>query len=272
MRLSKHAADLILGRLSGYAALRWPVEHCRAGYSPHIAPRKPGGMGHPDRDLLSVHGDLRSAIGVRGRHRGPPSARGGCHLGRGPSDRGDHPAGDGPRVVRGRSTIGSARRARRAAPRRGGRRPRRCSGGSRLRSHGRRGRGGVGWTGRLVYTAGMSPLGRLVDMGGGGVACGVETNVVGAALVCRRAIPHLQASSGRAVFLSSIWWRTLGRSSCPTERARPRSIRSFAGCATNTRTCASPTSSSVRPRPTLGTGWDPTTLGELAEAARNAGW
>ena len=37
MRLSKRAAELILGRLSGCAVLRWPVEHCRAAYGPHIA-------------------------------------------------------------------------------------------------------------------------------------------------------------------------------------------------------------------------------------------
>ncbi len=56
----------------------------------------------------------------------------------------------------------------------------------------------------LVYASGTSPLGRLVDMTADDWHEVLETNVVGAALVCSRAIPHLEASGGRTVFLSSV--------------------------------------------------------------------
>ncbi len=56
----------------------------------------------------------------------------------------------------------------------------------------------------LVYATGMSPLGRLVDTTADEWHAVLETNVVGAALVCRYAIPHLDASGGRALFLSSV--------------------------------------------------------------------
>ena len=50
----------------------------------------------------------------------------------------------------------------------------------------------------------MSPLGRLVDTTADEWHAVLETNVVGAALVCRYAIPHLDASGGRALFISSV--------------------------------------------------------------------
>ena len=56
----------------------------------------------------------------------------------------------------------------------------------------------------LLYASGVSPLGRLVDMEAGDWQAVLETNVVGAALVCRHAVGHLEASNGRAVFLSSV--------------------------------------------------------------------
>lgn len=64
--------------------------------------------------------------------------------------------------------------------------------------------GALGGLDALVYAAGTSPLGRLVDMTANDWHDVLETNVVGAALVCSGAIPHLEASSGRAVFLSSV--------------------------------------------------------------------
>ena len=56
----------------------------------------------------------------------------------------------------------------------------------------------------LVYASGVSPLGRLVDTGAADWHEVLETNVVGAALVCRHAVGHLEASNGRALFLSSV--------------------------------------------------------------------
>jgi NADP-dependent 3-hydroxy acid dehydrogenase YdfG len=56
----------------------------------------------------------------------------------------------------------------------------------------------------FVYATGTSPLGSLVDTDGDAWRTVFETNVVGAAQVCRAAIPHLVATGGRALFLSSI--------------------------------------------------------------------
>jgi NAD(P)-dependent dehydrogenase (short-subunit alcohol dehydrogenase family) len=56
----------------------------------------------------------------------------------------------------------------------------------------------------LVYASGVSPLGRLVDTGADDWHAVFETNVMGAALVCRHAVGHLEASNGRALFLSSV--------------------------------------------------------------------
>jgi len=56
----------------------------------------------------------------------------------------------------------------------------------------------------LLYAAAVSPLGRLVDTTSDDWRNVFDTNVIGAALVCRRCIPHLIASDGRALFISSI--------------------------------------------------------------------
>ena len=55
----------------------------------------------------------------------------------------------------------------------------------------------------VVYGAGMSPLFRLADADGDVWRALVETNVIGAAMVSRAALPHLEASSGRLLFLGS---------------------------------------------------------------------
>ena len=64
--------------------------------------------------------------------------------------------------------------------------------------------GALGGLDALIYATGMSPLGRLVDTGADEWRAVLETNVVGAALVCRHAVPHLERSHGRAAFLSSV--------------------------------------------------------------------
>ena len=56
----------------------------------------------------------------------------------------------------------------------------------------------------LIYAAGMSNLSPLQETDGEAWRMILETNVVGAALTCRAALPHLVASQGRAVFLSSV--------------------------------------------------------------------
>lgn len=56
----------------------------------------------------------------------------------------------------------------------------------------------------LVYTPGIGALGRLVDTDAETWRRVFDTNVVGAALVTTAAIPHLTASGGVAVYLSSV--------------------------------------------------------------------
>jgi len=56
----------------------------------------------------------------------------------------------------------------------------------------------------FVYAAGLSPLGSLLDVDGVAWREVMETNVIGAALTCRAALPHMAASGGRVAFLSSI--------------------------------------------------------------------
>ncbi|MHB8669953.1 MAG: SDR family oxidoreductase [Acidimicrobiales bacterium] len=55
----------------------------------------------------------------------------------------------------------------------------------------------------LVYATGMSPLVRLADADAETWKTVLETNLVGAALICRAALAHLRESTGRGVFLSS---------------------------------------------------------------------
>src|SRR4029450_6907718 len=56
----------------------------------------------------------------------------------------------------------------------------------------------------LVYTPAVGPLARLVDTDADPWPRGFDTNVVGAALVTTAAIPHLSASTGMAIYLSSV--------------------------------------------------------------------
>jgi len=56
----------------------------------------------------------------------------------------------------------------------------------------------------LVYSTGVGPLRRLVDLDADTWARTFETNVTGAALVTSAAIPHLTASGGVAAYLTSV--------------------------------------------------------------------
>jgi len=56
----------------------------------------------------------------------------------------------------------------------------------------------------VVYTPAIGPLRRLVDTDADTWQRVFATNVTGAALVTTAALPHLQASHGRAVYLSSV--------------------------------------------------------------------
>jgi NADP-dependent 3-hydroxy acid dehydrogenase YdfG len=55
----------------------------------------------------------------------------------------------------------------------------------------------------VVYASGKSPLVRFGDADAATWRDVVETNVIGAALVTRAALPHLEASSGRMLLLGS---------------------------------------------------------------------
>jgi NAD(P)-dependent dehydrogenase (short-subunit alcohol dehydrogenase family) len=63
---------------------------------------------------------------------------------------------------------------------------------------------GLGGIDGLVYTPAIGPLSRLVDMDAETWRRVFDTNVTGAALVTAAAIPHLSASAGKAIYLSSI--------------------------------------------------------------------
>jgi NAD(P)-dependent dehydrogenase (short-subunit alcohol dehydrogenase family) len=56
----------------------------------------------------------------------------------------------------------------------------------------------------LVYTPAIGPLARLVNVDVDTWRRTFDTNVIGAALVTTAAMPHLTASSGTAVYLSSV--------------------------------------------------------------------
>jgi NAD(P)-dependent dehydrogenase (short-subunit alcohol dehydrogenase family) len=55
----------------------------------------------------------------------------------------------------------------------------------------------------VVYATGQSPLMRLADADGEMWREVIETNLIGAAMITRAALPHLEASSGRLLFLGS---------------------------------------------------------------------
>jgi NAD(P)-dependent dehydrogenase (short-subunit alcohol dehydrogenase family) len=61
----------------------------------------------------------------------------------------------------------------------------------------------LGGIDNLVYTPGIGPLVRLVDTDAETWRRVFDTNVIGAALVTAAAVPHLTASVGKAVYLSS---------------------------------------------------------------------
>jgi len=61
----------------------------------------------------------------------------------------------------------------------------------------------LGGVDNLVYTPAIGPLGPLVDTDAETWARVFATNVTGAALATAAAIPHLSASSGKVVYLSS---------------------------------------------------------------------
>jgi NAD(P)-dependent dehydrogenase (short-subunit alcohol dehydrogenase family) len=62
---------------------------------------------------------------------------------------------------------------------------------------------GLGGLDALVYCPGIGHLAALVDVDAEAWNRVLETNVVGAALVTRAAVRHLEATRGRAVYLSS---------------------------------------------------------------------
>jgi NAD(P)-dependent dehydrogenase (short-subunit alcohol dehydrogenase family) len=63
---------------------------------------------------------------------------------------------------------------------------------------------GLGGIDALVYATGIGPLSRLADTDGETWRRVFDTNVTGAALMTAAALPHLSASAGRAVYLSSV--------------------------------------------------------------------
>jgi len=56
----------------------------------------------------------------------------------------------------------------------------------------------------LVYTPAIGPLASLIDTDADTWRRVFDTNVIGAALVTAAAVPHLTASSGTAIYLSSV--------------------------------------------------------------------
>jgi NADP-dependent 3-hydroxy acid dehydrogenase YdfG len=63
---------------------------------------------------------------------------------------------------------------------------------------------GLGGIDGLVYATGVGPLQRLADIDATTWRHAFDTNVIGAALITAAAIPHLEATSGTAAYLSSI--------------------------------------------------------------------
>ena len=63
---------------------------------------------------------------------------------------------------------------------------------------------GLGGIDALVYAPGIGPLVKLVDTDADTWRRVFDTNVTGAALVTAAAVPHLTASTGAAIYLSSV--------------------------------------------------------------------
>lgn len=62
---------------------------------------------------------------------------------------------------------------------------------------------GLGGIDNVVYTPAISPLVRMVDTGADTWRRIFDTNVIGASLVTAAALPHLTASTGKVIYLSS---------------------------------------------------------------------
>lgn len=63
---------------------------------------------------------------------------------------------------------------------------------------------GLGGIDGLVYTAGIGPLVRLEDTSADEWRRVFDTNVIGASLMTAAVLPHLVASAGTAIYLSSV--------------------------------------------------------------------
>jgi NAD(P)-dependent dehydrogenase (short-subunit alcohol dehydrogenase family) len=63
---------------------------------------------------------------------------------------------------------------------------------------------GLGGIDALVYAPAIGPLARIEDVGAGTWRRAFDTNVIGASTITAAALPHLAASHGTAVYLSSV--------------------------------------------------------------------
>ena len=63
---------------------------------------------------------------------------------------------------------------------------------------------GLGGIDALVYTPGVGPLSRIIDVSAETCRATFDTNVIGAALVTAAAMPHLTETRGVAAYLSSV--------------------------------------------------------------------
>ncbi|MEU8133646.1 SDR family oxidoreductase [Streptodolium elevatio] len=125
----------------------------------------------------------------------------------------------------------------------------------------------------LVYATGVDPLVRMADADADLWGRVLATNVVGASLVCRAVLPHLEESRGRAVFLSaSAVGRPLpGMGPYDASKAAlEEMVRAWR--AEHAGMCFA----SAGVGPVLGTGvhaeWDRDLLGELAGVWENRGY
>jgi NAD(P)-dependent dehydrogenase (short-subunit alcohol dehydrogenase family) len=125
----------------------------------------------------------------------------------------------------------------------------------------------------LVYATAVDPLVRISDADAQRWADTLATNVVGASLVCRAAMPHLSASSGRVVFVSAS---SIGRPvplmgvyAC-SKAALEELVRAWRSEHRDVSFC------SARVGSTLGTGvadsWDPELSREMGGHYANGGY
>lgn len=63
---------------------------------------------------------------------------------------------------------------------------------------------GLGGIDAVVYATGVGPLVKLTDLDAGTLEWAFSTNVTGAHLVTQAALPHLKASNGTVIYLSSV--------------------------------------------------------------------